>query len=832
MLDTYMQLLSLQAEDNFSHIVDVRLRALTQGFVSHHVVWADCAEYPELMDFEHAPMIRMGDGVVAGWDRAAECTAWSRYMNNFSEVKRALENAPIVAGEVQLGFAEAVAEISNYGHELANNYVNLTMQHASEWRKGLAALMATLRQVWDVEHELAKQSGEERRRSVAGRPRQLKEGLWVREVGPGEGVQEDPSAGEFTWVQDGEEWKKVKSEKRPARQFSTGPDFTEEQMREGAVAYKKFRAEAGGKFRAAQDYAKRTNHEYGTEERPDSLRPMVESYKEQDTDPFGKLPAVLYFEPKDTDLLQVTRKWVGAVGDNPSHFALCHGNGTPVAAGEYGWVLLPDGKFCIFPDDIDLSIVLEIQGERVVNFGNLPEYWKGVDLTEFQDGVAYGNIGEIIARLESNFSGDLEVGLRHSSIGGGRPVLGAGMCQVRQGVRIAAMDEKENELYLWHDGQSGEDKTFSRPEIESSGSIRMRECEELFATTVALDLLDDNSGHYRTLVENLENAVRRLVQDKIVLSAAGVRLLDKRSKMDGGRKTKPTYEDVPLRAGQVKQAVEMSGAPLSPAMLMDRAQVVEQAAGRGADVNALIEAIAAVRSPATSRTDRVRAYKTCYVYAVQGRRGLKERFGKQLEKAAPVSVKFVESWVSGESAESWMDVRLVLTPDEKAKFATELAGLPAATADPAEAYVEQKMKDVLRTVREMGESVGNREEAHVTWMKCVGHTKFASAAAKALDDVTRMDDNLLRQFVEEWADEFSLLDVRTVLKKEEIDSADQAGVDIPVPSSGSLSSSGGSLYDSSGSDEDVEDKVKRQIQEEAEQDLSAGLGPARASKLN
>ncbi|WP_406209475.1 hypothetical protein OG331_47345 [Streptomyces sp. NBC_01017] len=302
---------------------------------------------------------------------------------------------------------------------------------------------------------------------------------------------------------------------------------------------------------------------------PDATVPMGHSYVEDDVKP-SRL--VLYL-PKETRSRRKVTRVLDEGAEPPQPWVFMQG-GERVPAGRYGWVLDPDFNFYLFNDDLNLIWKLETVDGQAQNLDIPPEILQNADLQTF------GNIPQLLERLQTEQDPSrhrvVEVVLRHSSnVQGGR-VISAGICTVAQ-VQVPATDAEGQPLYTT---ESDDGATVLVPEgdlpANKQGTALITGFEQAFSVDDVLSVADNDSGHYRPLVENHENAVKWLLRNRFMLHASNVRLVA--SDRSGGT---TTYKDTMLRAGALDQALDHSGEPITYAELETRHDTARNAAARG-----------------------------------------------------------------------------------------------------------------------------------------------------------------------------------------------------------------------------------------------------------
>uniref|UniRef100_A0AAU1IAP2 Uncharacterized protein n=1 Tax=Streptomyces sp. NBC_00180 TaxID=2903632 RepID=A0AAU1IAP2_9ACTN len=302
---------------------------------------------------------------------------------------------------------------------------------------------------------------------------------------------------------------------------------------------------------------------------PDATVSMGHSYAEDDVKP-SRL--VLYL-PKETQSRRKVTRVLDEGAEPPQPWVFMQG-GERVPAGRHGWVLDPDFNFYLFNDDLNLIWKLETADGQAQNLDIPPEILQNADLHTF------GNIPQLLERLQKEQDPSrhrvVEVVLRHSSnVQGGR-VISAGICTVAQ-VQVPATDAEGQPLYTT---ENDDGATVLVPEgdlpANKQGTALTTGFEQAFSVDDVLSVADNDSGHYRPLVENHENAVKWLLRNRFMRQASNVRFVA--SQRSGG---KTTYKDTMPRAGALDQALDHAGGPISYAELEARHDTARNAADRG-----------------------------------------------------------------------------------------------------------------------------------------------------------------------------------------------------------------------------------------------------------
>ncbi|WP_406419452.1 hypothetical protein [Streptomyces sp. NBC_01614] len=302
---------------------------------------------------------------------------------------------------------------------------------------------------------------------------------------------------------------------------------------------------------------------------PDATVSMGHSYAESDVQP-SRL--VLYL-PKETQSRRKVTRVLDEGAKPPQPWVFMQG-GERVPAGRYGWVLDPDFNFYLFNDDLNLIWKLETADGQAQNLDIPPEILQNADLHTF------GNIPQLLERLQKEQDPSrhrvVEVVLRHSSnVQGGR-VISAGICTVAQ-VQVPATDAEGQPLYTT-ENDDGDPVLVPEGDLPANkqGTALTTGFEQAFSVDDVLSVADNDSGHYRPLVENHENAVKWLLRNRFMRQASNVRFVA--SDRSGGT---TTYKDTMPRAGALDQALDHSGEPITYAELEARHDTARNAAARG-----------------------------------------------------------------------------------------------------------------------------------------------------------------------------------------------------------------------------------------------------------
>ncbi|WP_037600079.1 hypothetical protein [Streptacidiphilus rugosus] len=290
---------------------------------------------------------------------------------------------------------------------------------------------------------------------------------------------------------------------------------------------------------------------------------MGDSYAESDV---RANQLVLYFPADTAEARRVTR--VQAKERPPKRVFRQGAEKVPV--GKYGWVMTLDNQLYLFDCDLQLKFEIVTRGGEVVSH-TIPETLTGITGAGMDK---FGNIGSLLKFLKDNQVGAevphvTSVVLRHSSHTGGGPVLGAGICRVDTVTVPATRDGKA--LYL------NKNEPEAPYTVESDPPQKFGpEWEQVYSTDHVLTDCDNDSGHYRPLVENLQNAVQELVRQKFMRRSSQVKFIAT-DRSEG----ETTYRDEQPLAGMVADTVDHAGGPVPYAELSTRNAVAREAAKKG-----------------------------------------------------------------------------------------------------------------------------------------------------------------------------------------------------------------------------------------------------------
>ncbi|MER7578102.1 hypothetical protein [Streptomyces sp. NPDC126514] len=310
---------------------------------------------------------------------------------------------------------------------------------------------------------------------------------------------------------------------------------------------------------------------------PDAQVSMGASYVEGDV---GLSKLVLYLPEGTLKQRKVTREY-----DSTSRSWIFKQNGERVKAPHtYGWVLDPDHHLYLFEPSLELTWEL-VTADGEVKSHDIPGSIVGSDA----DLKKFGNVEKLLDKLQGE-SRVVEVMLRHSSHVRGGKVIGAGICEVVQ-AEVPGTDQAGTPLYKTiRDGQEVFVSESDLPRAKDGVALAAG-FDQVFSMDYVLAVADNDSGHYKPLVENHQNAINWLLSNRFMLRASSVRFVDSNRSDNKGT----TYKYVAPRAGSVMNLMEQAGGAVAYDELEARHGMAEDASVQGFRVHGITEEIEKAR---------------------------------------------------------------------------------------------------------------------------------------------------------------------------------------------------------------------------------------------
>ncbi|MET7391228.1 hypothetical protein ACFYPT_39025 [Streptomyces sp. NPDC005529] len=349
-------------------------------------------------------------------------------------------------------------------------------------------------------------------------------------------------------------------------EHATDEDFTEEGRRDGEEIHRAISEKSRSRFTRTEADREASRPKAGMGD----VIAMHDRYAEEDVQ---KKHFVLYFEPDDAKMrsVQLTEDPASPFGVGRS---LTYGGTDKVKPGKYGWVLDAEQNLFFFPPNPLMEFNLWIDQDGTVGH-HIPQDLERELLHDAPLKKQYGNIPTLIEKL---FPGGEQTGtvhavikFRHSSHVAGGPVIGAGICEVKE-VDVWAKDARGQALYVRNNSSETVDPATVFYSEDQLNRFNLRNYTPVMTRSTIIAEIDNDSGHYKPYVENLQNAVI-IIKGKGYMSAetsVGVVSSDR-------SQGKTEYEPVDLTAGEVSAAYDAHGGPLPKRDLLGRHDLIRTA---------------------------------------------------------------------------------------------------------------------------------------------------------------------------------------------------------------------------------------------------------------